>query len=193
MVILPEAYTAASEGNRVAKALEKKGISAHIAGNTSSQDEIFINNSIAICHIHRAKGNEAPMVYVLNSEYCLSGPELIQKRNALFTAVTRSRAWVRICGCGDDMSAIAKEVNAVKDHQYRLDFKVPIADEIARLRTIHRDMTEAERAKVKKAQKSVEDALRILEEIDPAAIPENLRKKLRRLRGFSEDDSDETT
>lgn len=194
MIILPEAFSAGGEGLRVVRALEKKGMTAHIAGSTSSQDELFLHNSVAISHIHRAKGNEAPMVYVLNSDYCLSGPELIQKRNALFTAITRSRAWVRICGIGSAMKELEKEVKAVKDHQYELSFNVPTAEEIKRLRTIHRDMTEAERVKVRKVEKNVEDALRILEEMDPAALPEELLEKIKRLGGFNiKDGADETT
>jgi superfamily I DNA and RNA helicase len=186
MIVLPDAITAASEGFAIVRALDKRGISAHVAGNTSSQDQLFTPNSVAVCHIHRAKGNEAPMVYVVNSDYCLGGAELIKKRNALFTAITRSRAWVRICGVGDAMSTLSKEVQAVKDHQYQLDFRVPTPDEIKRLRTIHRDMTEAERATVKKVDKSVDDVLRLLENMDVSALPDEVREKISRLRTLTE-------
>ena len=34
----------------------------------------------------------APMVYIVNAEYCAQGAEMITLRNTLFTAITRSRA-----------------------------------------------------------------------------------------------------
>ena len=50
--------------------LAKKGIDSHLAGVTSSVDEFFIDGKITLSGIYRAKGNEAPMVYIVNSEYC---------------------------------------------------------------------------------------------------------------------------
>ncbi|MCE8470926.1 ATP-binding domain-containing protein, partial [Rhodovulum sulfidophilum] len=95
LIILPDAYTSKSQFSIIFKALLRRGIQSHLAGVNSSRDEIFVENSIAVTHIYRAKGNEAAMVYVLNSDYCFSGLELSKKRNTLFTAITRSRAWVR--------------------------------------------------------------------------------------------------
>lgn len=125
--------------------LSKRGIDAHVAGVTTSRDQLFIDNSIAISGIYRAKGNEAPMVYVLNSDYCYEGFELIRKRNTLFTAITRSRAWVRICGCGPAMVALKKEFDKVVENEYQLKFTVPTEQELANMRRIHRDMTPEEK------------------------------------------------
>ena len=49
------------------------------------------SGSITVSGIFRAKGNEAPMVYIANADYCASGHEMIRLRNILFTAITRSR------------------------------------------------------------------------------------------------------
>jgi superfamily I DNA and RNA helicase len=107
----------------VISALEQRGLSAHIAGVTSSRDLLFVDGSVAITGIYRAKGNEAPMVYVMHGEYGFAGPELIKRRNALFTAITRSRAWVRVCGIGTAMSDLKEEF----DTTVRRDFELRLA------------------------------------------------------------------
>ena len=38
-----------------------------VVGVSTSVDEVFQSGSIAIAHIYRAKGNEAPMVYAIDS------------------------------------------------------------------------------------------------------------------------------
>jgi superfamily I DNA and RNA helicase len=78
------------------RALSDHSVSAHLVGVTTTRDEVFQPNSVAITHIFRAKGNEAPMVYVVHAEFCQIGFELSRKRNILFTGMTRSRAWVRL-------------------------------------------------------------------------------------------------
>jgi superfamily I DNA and RNA helicase len=88
LIIIPDAWTARSKAATLMKALDALGHESHLAGVTSSRDLIFVDNSIAITGIYRAKGNEAPMVYVANAEYCFSGSELSKKRNTLFTAIT---------------------------------------------------------------------------------------------------------
>src|ERR1035437_1194607 len=100
LVILADPLTARTEAAPVISELASRGIASHLAGVTSSVDELFSDDSVAISGIYRAKGNEAAMVYVLNSEYGIPAVELIKRRNILFTAITRSRAWVRLCGCG---------------------------------------------------------------------------------------------
>ena len=125
LVVLPNALTARQEARPVMTALGRLGISAHLAGVTTSVDEIFDPESIALAHIHRSKGNEAAMVYVINAEQCLSGPELVALRNTIFTAITRSKAWVRICGIGQRMAALQAEVDRVISANYALRFENP--------------------------------------------------------------------
>ena len=62
------------------------------------------------------------MVYLVNSDYCISGFELIKRRNILFTAITRSRAWVRLAGCGGRMEKLAEEVRKVVSSDYKLRY-----------------------------------------------------------------------
>ncbi len=152
LVVLPNARTPKSDARPLATALARLGINSHLAGVTSSVDEIFDPTSIALAHIHRSKGNEAAMVYIVNAEQCLSGSGLITLRNTLFTAITRSRAWVRICGVGVQMEALEQEIEKVVGQNYGLRFKVPTAEELAKIRQIHRELSASEKARAARSR-----------------------------------------
>jgi superfamily I DNA and RNA helicase len=108
LVIFAEAKTSKSKYRLIQSSLGRLGIQSHLAGVSSQVDVFQIAGSVTVSGIYRAKGNEAPMVYILNADYCTDDLELIKLRNTLFTAITRSRAWVRITGVGDKMSVPGK-------------------------------------------------------------------------------------
>jgi superfamily I DNA and RNA helicase len=187
LIIMSDPIAARDDATRVVRALADRDIAAHVAGVTSTVDALFEDDSIAVTGIYRAKGNEAAMVYILDAEYSFDGYELIKRRNILFTAMTRSRGWVRICGCGEGMVGLQAEVQRVVEADYQLRFTVPTANELAALRRIHRDLTPAERGKAKKAESTLAEYLAEVESgaIDPEHLPRDLRDKLRKL--FSEE------
>lgn len=185
LVINADPFTAKNEAGRLMKALDKYDLSAHLAGITSSVDELFDEDSIAISGIYRAKGNEAAMVYVINSDYGFEGPELIKRRNILFTAITRSRAWVRLCGIGSTMEKLKAEVDMVVAKDYCLDFRIPTTEELKRLRKIHRDMTPEERTKARKVEKELSVFVDMMErgQLSLENLPVELRKRLIKILG----------
>ena len=73
IVINPMALTTKGEVALVRKSLDSKGIKSHIAGEVN-KDEFFRANSIAFTGINRAKGNEVPIVYIMNAQDCHSHP-----------------------------------------------------------------------------------------------------------------------
>ncbi|MFM6082533.1 MAG: ATP-binding domain-containing protein, partial [Dolichospermum sp.] len=94
--------------------LFQKKINSEIAGVTNSRDEFFSEEAIIFTGIYRAKGNEAAMIYFINAHECFSGSELARKRNILFTAMTRSKAWLRVLGYGEEMKGLVAEFEEVK-------------------------------------------------------------------------------
>lgn len=156
LVIIPDAWTAKREYVHFSKSLRSRDIFSHLVGISSSRDEVFQDKSIAITHIHRAKGNEAPMVYVANSDRFYDGLQLAKKRNTLFTAITRSKAWVRVCGVGVKSRNLAEEFNKIKDNDFSLEFNYPTNDQIQKIRRIHRDRSDQEQKEI--AQKITEMA-----------------------------------
>jgi len=184
VVILPDALTARKRASLVMDALARRSIKSHVAGVTTSQDQMFSSDSVALSSVFRAKGNEAPMVYVLNCQHFAGGYELIKRRNALFTSITRSRCWVRLFGWGPRMAVFSREVSQIRDHGYRLEFRVPTPPELAQLRMIHRDRTAAEKARLENVERGLEEFLKLVEsgELSLEALPQDLRKGLKELR-----------
>lgn len=64
--------------------------------------------------VRRAKGNETYMVYIVNAQKCVNSLQRRSDRNALFTAVTRSKGWVKVLGYGEDMMVLQEEFEEIK-------------------------------------------------------------------------------
>jgi superfamily I DNA and RNA helicase len=185
LVIFSNPVSVPTDAGPLIAQLQNRGISSHIAGVTRGVDEFFVPNSVVVSGIYRAKGNEAPMVYVLGADYCHGGWGLIRRRNILFTAITRSKAWVRVCGLGKDMQQLSEEWAQVHKNGFQLTFKVPTADELKTLRRIHRDRTEDEIQRVETSRKTLEEIIEMIEkeELTLADLPTALRRKLSKLLG----------
>lgn len=189
LIVLPSAYTSKKTGSAIMSALADRGIASHLAGVTSSVDQIFQEHSIAITHIYRAKGNEAPMVYIVNADYCQAGLEMSRKRNILFTAITRSRCWVRIFGVGPPMDALTAEIEAVRANDYQLSFHYPDAEQIKKLANVHRDMSDRERRELERKFDATRDLVRALRtgELPLNAVPEDMQDLLSGARDVDKD------
>ena len=164
-------------------ALQSKKIKSHLVGVTSSVDSVFYQDSIAITSIYRAKGNEAPMVYFVGTEYCAAGWNLARKRNILFTAITRSRGWVSAAGVGQGMQVIADEIVKVIEHEYTLAFRYPTRADLQSIRRLHRDRTSEE---IGELTEDLDALSRLVEriqtgEVSLEQIPANKRGLIRRL------------
>lgn len=168
MVINTDPLTTRGETAPIRNLLFEQEINSHLAGVETSPDVFFRSNdseSITFTGIFRAKGNEAGMVYIINAQDCYSSfGQLATVRNRLFTALTRSKAWVRVLGCGNDMKKLTKEFKKIKSKNFQLEFSYPTAEERERLNIVNRDMTREERDRVKKGVKSLGSLLDDLEE-----------------------------
>lgn len=127
LVVIPDTYKSKSIAAAVLTSLRKQGLAGRVPGVNSSRDALFDDDMIAVTHIHRAKGNEAPVVFVVDAEFCNmgSGSNLKQKRNVLFTAITRSRAWAYVCGIGDAFDTLEQEFKTIATNHYSLKFHYP--------------------------------------------------------------------
>ena len=127
-----------------ARLLERE-VKNHLAGANTMADEFRRIGSVTFTGIHRAKGHEAGMVYVVNAQRCYSADHgLARLRNMLFAAITRSKAWVRVCGIGDRMTQLAREYTALKNDGYKLRFRYPTKEELETIRIVHRDKLDDE-------------------------------------------------
>ena len=76
------------------------------------------------------------MVYVINAHDCFQADDInmlnsdnAKIRNRLFTAMTRSKAWVRVVGIGSQMDHLKAEYEKVKEKGFTLDFIYPTEEQ----------------------------------------------------------------
>jgi superfamily I DNA and RNA helicase len=184
LIVVPEAITIRATAPNIMRALRTQKLKSHLVGVTTSRDAVFAPESIAITSIYRAKGNEAPMVYVLGAEYCFGGFNLSRKRNILFTAITRSRGWLRVSGVGEGMSGLVQEYQRIRDDAFALSFRYPTEDQLRRIRTLHRDRSSDE---LQEIEQDLEGLTRLMHRVDTGqisldALPIEAQGLIRRLR-----------
>lgn len=182
LVVIPDSIHSPAIGATLGQALAKYSIASHIIGVTGSRDIVFVEGSVALSGIYRAKGNEAPLVYVVSAEYCYGSVELSRRRNVLFTALTRAKAWVRVCGVGQEMMLIAQEMQQIAQENYELQFVYPSQADVQRLKSSYRDKTAREKRAVRSEIRGAEKLLQRLMngEIDISDLPPGLADLLRR-------------
>ncbi|MEQ8998831.1 MAG: pentapeptide repeat-containing protein [Coleofasciculus sp. B1-GNL1-01] len=72
----------------------------HIDKNTRDPNKFWCEGGVTVSRIHRAKGNEADMVYVVGLDNVAKDESNLQLRNQLFVALTRAKGWVKLSGVG---------------------------------------------------------------------------------------------
>ncbi|MFC0117781.1 DEAD/DEAH box helicase [Pseudoalteromonas xiamenensis] len=179
VVIHPDIKRMKSEVGGIRNILFQHGINSSIAGITGSPDEFIYDDQVTFTSIYRAKGNEAAMVYVIGADYCNTEFELSKKRNILFTAMTRTKAWLRISGCFQQFDGLFDEYAEVLKNNFHLNFQYPTEEMRLKMKVVNRDMTSAEKNKVNKARHSASSLAALLSgEVNPEDIPEELRLAL---------------
>jgi superfamily I DNA and RNA helicase len=89
--------------------------------------DFSMDQRVTLSTVHKAKGNEAFMVYVMGVDSCFVYPD-VQQRNKLFTAMTRAKAWVRLSGVGSNAERCLSELGLAKENFPSLRFKYPTDD-----------------------------------------------------------------
>jgi superfamily I DNA and RNA helicase len=161
VVINPNPLTTQKEVGPARQQLFTNDINSELAGVSTSADVFSKAGCVTFTGIFRAKGNEAGMVYIMNAQDCASGWDKTAtalNRNRLFTAITRSKAWVRILGVGSNMDLLTQEWERLKQNDYKLRFQYPTDDEKKLLRVINKEMQGKGRAR-RKAVRANRDLL----------------------------------
>jgi len=187
-VINPDPLTTRKNVGQVRAHLLDMGINNHLIGISTSRKLFFQSTkSITFSGIHRAKGNEAAMVYIINAHECYSGQvgglNLAKNRNQLFTAISRSKAWVRVLGVGDEMKKLMNEYDHLRSKNFQLEFDYPTKEQINKLRLIHRDIQKED---IERVATNGDYLTRLLEDFESGNIrredlSEDLKIKLQAL------------
>lgn len=144
MIIVPDPHSVRENYNIISRIFIDKNIPFNYAGRDAS--DIFIcDNEVTVTSIYRAKGNEAPVVFLVNSEYCAVNLNISKVRNIFFTGATRARAWLYITGVGERMSIIENELKALQEKQYTLSFTIPTREQLESIRKLNVENNQRER------------------------------------------------
>lgn len=183
LVINPNPLTARLELVSIRSRLYDMGINSHFTGPESYPGETFRfeESSITFTGIYRAKGREAGMVYVINAQDGISkrlGQSIV--RNRLFTAITRSRAWVRVLGIGNDMELLVKEFQQLRESNFELEFRYPTVAERNQLQVLDKDGASTEREQVQRRRAKVDE---VINDYLEGKLDEGSKEKLRQVWG----------
>jgi superfamily I DNA and RNA helicase len=161
----PEDILVISLDDRNARAYFQ-GISAGLSGMGIASNNIIadpyveppftVEGKVTLSTVYRAKGNEAAVVFALGIDAISGGVRA--GRNKLFTAFTRSKAWLRVSGFGPNAVKFGREIARAKERYPYLEFVMP---DPAKIETIQRDLSE----KAAKARRLREEYVKRLKKI----------------------------
>lgn len=172
LVIVANPYNVREEFDEFSKLFSEDDVGVHAPGIISSYENIFEHNSIAITTMYRAKGNEAPVVYLVGAEYCTSLVEPHTRRNFLFTALTRSKGWIRVSGVGTQMRDLTNEFCKLKQDNFSLKFTYPTELELEQIRTFNNENNEKRKIQTDILYKLLNG------QISSADVPEPLKTEI---------------
>ncbi len=161
MVITLDDRNARSYLSNISKRLGGSGIAVNnLLADPYSDPAFWIDGMVTLSTVYRAKGNEAAAVFVVGVDAVETSVR--RGRNKVFTAFTRSKAWLRVSGVGARAKALIDEVKTAESKVPNLQFTVPDRDTV---NMIQHDVSKRT-AKVKKIHASY------LEQLDQLGISE---------------------
>lgn len=124
------------------KIISSKLAAAGIASNNIHADPysdppFTIPKKVTLSTIYRAKGNEAAVVFVIGADAI--SLKTRGDRNKLFTAFTRTKAWLRVSGMQGSTGKIINEITEAQENFPALRFKMP---DLSKLDMIQRDLSQ---------------------------------------------------
>ena len=131
VVISLDKSSANSHFNYIRTNLNSYGVLCITPGFVESSDLFKEKGRVTLTTAFRAKGNEANIVFVINSQKAISDSTLRQ-RNALFVSITRSRGWCYITGNGPDAVKLKKEIDAIDNDYPKFEFDFPSESDYTR-------------------------------------------------------------
>ena len=136
--------------------LIQRNVGSTIPGLVDAASDFAEAGQVTLSTVFRAKGNEAPIVYILSFEHLYSFAEEIENRNRAFTAISRTKGWVRITGVGPRMHDVQREIQMILQDLPELKFKFP---DMHRIRKLDASETTRRRRQVKRVKGAVDELL----------------------------------
>lgn len=167
--------------------LVERGVPSTIPGIVDDTAAFMEPGKVTLTTINRAKGNEAPIVYIISFESLYDYLSSVENRNRAFTSISRSKAWVRITGVGRKMQQAEDEITKVRTDYPWFKFVFPDMDAIRRLDAI----TVKRKKQVDRGKSFATDLLKLDREALEAIAKSNpalVQELLNRLQEASSED-----
>ena len=147
MVVVVDDRNARTYLKALVSQLSERGYPANnLLADPYSQPPFAIDGMVSLSTVYRAKGNEAAVVFVLGIDAL--NPKSRGDRNKIFTAFTRSKAWLRVSGVGQRAAAYMREIDKAIATLPFLEFTMP---DLKRVELIQRDLGKRT-ARIKRAK-----------------------------------------
>lgn len=139
MVISVDDINAKTVLARVSAGLSEYNIGVHNVHSSTAPAPVFrVEDRVTLSTVHKAKGNEAMMVFVSGVEALYNARRYRGTRNKIFTAFTRTKAWLRVSGLGAKAQFFIDELDKALQHSPDLEFTFP---DLSTIETIQRDLS----------------------------------------------------
>lgn len=131
LVICADDKNCRSYFNDITEGLYSQGIATNnTQANKYSIGDFSMDGRVTLSTVHKAKGNEAYSVYVVGADAPFKNQN-IRARNLLFTAMTRTKAWLFISGVGSHAKLLAREIESAISNYPNLIFTYPSPKDLA--------------------------------------------------------------
>ena len=133
IVVLGQTYDASTLVRQTAIFLINQGINIYLPSQSTfncldtpreqrNHNQFWYSGAVTISTIHRAKGQEADYVYVIGLDKIAQDESNLTLRHQLFTALTRTRAWISISGIED--YALYRELTQLIESENKVTFPI---------------------------------------------------------------------
>lgn len=170
---------------KIQSELLKHEISSTIPGLINDTAEFAEPGMVTLSTVYRAKGNEAPLVYIISFDSLYEYAEEIERRNQAFAAISRSKGLVKITGTGKPMVAAKNEIRKIVEDIPYFRFIFP---DMEHLRRLDASETSRRRREVRTAKESITKLLTIEPDALHALSPSLLRELKSKLKEVSDED-----
>jgi len=172
MVVTVDRFAGRKYCDAIEAGLAENGIrSNNLYADPAGGHEFWKDHHVTLAQVNRAKGNEAYMVYVVGTDALFKPRPTAVSRNAIFTAMTRAKGWVRITGVDNQNSNWKTEIDIALRNAPAMVFTYPTKD----LQVMQRELQKGKlKQKTQRQQQLVEkmnmDELKELQELTEARM-----------------------
>ena len=130
---------------KISKGLRQYGLAPFNLLNAPYNNISFFREGyITLSSVNKAKGNECGVVFICGVDSVFKNPNNVVMRDKLFTSMTRTKGWLYLSGCGDEMDSFLEEFKRIEENDYKLEFIQPDKAETKNIENVSRVTDAAE-------------------------------------------------